>query len=78
MFPLGPASWGPTLDLTGVGCVNEEGEQMEMLEEEEKEEEEELELQIGTLESGGLGHRGSVSVESCPEGNLEEALAQDR
>ena len=55
--------------------MNEEGEQMKMLEEEE---EEELELQIGTLESGGLGHRGSVSVESCPEGNLEEALAQDR
>lgn len=38
------------MDLMGVGCVNEEGEQMEMLEEEE-----ELELQIGTLESGDQG-----------------------
>lgn len=38
------------MDLTGVGCVNKEGEQMEMLEEEE-----ELELQIGTLESGDQG-----------------------
>lgn len=73
MFPLGPAPWGPTLDLTGVGCVNEEGEQMEMLEEEE-----ELELQIGTLESGDQGQGGSVSVESSPAGNLEEALTQDR
>ena len=27
------------MDLTGVGCVNEEGEQMEMLEEEEELEE---------------------------------------
>ena len=50
MFPLGPAPWGPTLDLTGVGCVNEEGEQMEMLEEEE----EELELQIETLGVRGI------------------------
>ena len=73
VFPLGPAPWGPTLDLTGVGCVNEEGEQMEMLEEEE-----ELELQIGTLESGDQGQGGSVSVESSPAGNLEEALTQDR
>lgn len=49
VFPLGPAPWGPTLDLTGVGCLNEEGEQMEMLDEEE------LELQIGIPESGDQG-----------------------
>lgn len=53
------------MDLTGVGCVNKEGEQMEMLEEEE------LELQIGTL---GLGIRagGSVSVRSSPAGILRK------
>lgn len=37
------------MDLTGVGCLNEEGEQMEMLDEEE------LELQIGIPESGDQG-----------------------
>ena len=41
VFPLGPAPWGPSLDLTGVGCLNEEGEQ--------------LELQIGIPESGDQG-----------------------
>ena len=45
VFPPGPAPWGPSLDPPGVGCLNEEGEQ--------------LELQIGIPESGDQGTRFS-------------------
>ena len=67
MSPLGPAPWGPTLDLTGVGCVNEEGEQMEMLEGEGEGEGEE-ELQIGTLGVRGIRAPGFIECRVLPCG----------